>query len=157
LSARIHFGDDGTITVLSGKVDGGQGARTQIALAVAEELRVPIDLVRVGLGDTATCPNDGTTAGSGTTPRTIPAVRQAAAAIRELFVEHAATKWNVEPADIKVGEGKITGAEPERSLSFAEVAKDEALAESLAKEPSRDVRLTPPADWHMLGRDQPAW
>ena len=29
LSARIHIGDDGTITVLSGKVDAGQGARTR--------------------------------------------------------------------------------------------------------------------------------
>jgi isoquinoline 1-oxidoreductase subunit beta len=156
LSARIHFADDGTITVLSGKVDGGQGARTQIAQAAAEELRVPLSVVRVELGDTATCPNDGTTAGSGTTPRTIPAVRQASAAVRELFVAHAAQQWNVEPGAVDVGDGKITDAASKRSLSYAEIAKDEALAESLAKEPPRDVRLTPPDDWQTLGHDQPA-
>ena len=30
LSARFHFADDGTITVFSGKVEGGQGARDAI-------------------------------------------------------------------------------------------------------------------------------
>src|SRR4051794_24176896 len=33
LSARFHFADDGTITVLSGKVDAGQGARCELAQA----------------------------------------------------------------------------------------------------------------------------
>jgi isoquinoline 1-oxidoreductase len=156
LSERIHFADDGTITILSGKVEGGQGARTQIAQAAAEELRVPISMVRVTLGDTAICPNDGTTAGSGTTPRTIPAVRQAAAAVRELFVAHAAQKWNVEPGAVEIRDGKFTEAASDRSLSYAHIAKDETFAESLAKEPSRDVRLTPPDDWQTLGHDQPA-
>ena len=50
LSARIHFGDDGTITVLSGKVDGGQGARGQLAQAAAEELRVPLEQDSRGAG-----------------------------------------------------------------------------------------------------------
>ena len=60
LSARIHFGDDGTITVLSGKVDGGQGARGELAQAAAEELRVPLSQIRMVLGDTGLVPNDGT-------------------------------------------------------------------------------------------------
>src|SRR4051812_45760697 len=38
LDARLHIAKDGTITVLSGKVEGGQGARTEIAQAAAEEL-----------------------------------------------------------------------------------------------------------------------
>ncbi|MEP7363574.1 MAG: molybdopterin cofactor-binding domain-containing protein [Acidobacteriota bacterium] len=77
-SARIQKGADGTITVYSGKVEFGQGARTEIAMAVAEELDVPLEKVRVVLGDTALCPNDGITAGSRTTPSTIPEVRKAA-------------------------------------------------------------------------------
>jgi isoquinoline 1-oxidoreductase len=40
LSARIHLGEDGTITVLSGKVDCGQGARGELAQVAAEELGV---------------------------------------------------------------------------------------------------------------------
>ncbi len=78
-TGRISIDADGRITVYSGKVEFGQGARTEIAMAVAEEMNVPLDRVRVVLGDTELCPNDGITAGSRTTPSTIPAVRKAAA------------------------------------------------------------------------------
>jgi isoquinoline 1-oxidoreductase len=84
-AARIHVGDDGIVTVFSGKVEEGQGPRTELAMAAAEELGVPLDRVRVQLADTDRTPSDGTTAGSRTTPGTVPAVRQAAAAARGLL------------------------------------------------------------------------
>ncbi|MEZ5354820.1 MAG: molybdopterin cofactor-binding domain-containing protein [Bryobacteraceae bacterium] len=80
--ARIHVGDNGIVTVLTGKVEVGQGARTEVAMAVAEEMGVALDNVRVVMADTSLAPNDGITAGSRTTPSTIPAVRKAAAAAR---------------------------------------------------------------------------
>src|SRR6185436_21079645 len=43
LESRLHLGDDGTVTILTGKVEIGQGARTEFAMAVAEEMRVPLD------------------------------------------------------------------------------------------------------------------
>ena len=89
LNARLHIGKDGTITVLSGKVEGGQGARTEIAQAAAEELGVPLDQVQVILADTDITPDDGGTFGSQTTPRTIPAIREACAAARKLFDDFA--------------------------------------------------------------------
>lgn len=82
VEARIHLGDDGIFTVFSGKVEEGQGPRTELAMAAAEELGVPLERVRVVLGDTARTPDDGITAGSRTTPATVPAVRRAAAAAR---------------------------------------------------------------------------
>ena len=45
LDARLHIGQDGTITVMSGKVEGGQGSRAEISQAAAEELRVPLDRI----------------------------------------------------------------------------------------------------------------
>ncbi len=80
--ARLSVAPDGTVTVYSGKVDMGQGAATELAMAVAEELRIPLSKVRAVLGDTDLCPNDGITAGSRTTPSTIPEARNAAAAQR---------------------------------------------------------------------------
>lgn len=82
VEARIHPGDDGLFTVFSGKVEEGQDPRTELAMAAAEELGVPLGRVRVVLGDTARRPDDGITAGSRTTPATVPAVRRAAAAAR---------------------------------------------------------------------------
>src|SRR5262245_15059519 len=47
VSARIHIGADGKITVLTGKVEMGQGARAELSQAAAEELRVPPGEVQV--------------------------------------------------------------------------------------------------------------
>src|SRR5215831_15720986 len=85
LGTRLHLGEDGAITILTGKIEEGQGPRTELALAAAEELRVPVERVRVMMADTDVTPNDGTTAGSGTTPRAVPMVRRAAAAARQLL------------------------------------------------------------------------
>jgi len=82
VSARVHIAKDGAITVMTGKVEGGQGARTEITQAAAEELKVPAAAITLIMADTSLCPDDGITAGSRTTPSTIPAVRQGCAAAR---------------------------------------------------------------------------
>lgn len=156
LSARIHFAEDGTITLLSGKVDAGQGARGELAQAAAEELRVPLNDVRVLLADTDQVPNDGSSAGSRTTPGTIPAVRQAAAAIRELLVAHAAAVWSVAPNEVQCSAGKLTHAGSNRILSYAAAANDKALTEKLSQQTPADGSLTPPAQWTVLGTPNPA-
>ena len=71
LETRLHIGEDGVITILSGKVEEGQGPRTELTMAAAEELGVPVDRVRLVLADTDVVPNDGITAGSRTTPGTV--------------------------------------------------------------------------------------
>ncbi len=73
LTDRFHVSGDGRVTVFTGKVEVGQGSRTQISQAVAEEFRLPVDRIDVVMADTLLCPNDGGTAGSRTTPATIRA------------------------------------------------------------------------------------
>src|SRR5438874_388471 len=97
VAARIHIGKDGIITVLAGKVEMGQGARAELTQAAAEELRVPASNVTLVMADTALAPDDGITAGSGSSPRTVPAVRQAAAAARQILINFASKQWGVEP------------------------------------------------------------
>lgn len=63
----------------TGKIDMGQGLRTLLAQAAAEELGVTVDAIRVVMGDTARVPDDGGTWASLTTPQTVPAVREAVA------------------------------------------------------------------------------
>ncbi|HBY60455.1 MAG TPA: isoquinoline 1-oxidoreductase [Solibacterales bacterium] len=81
---RLHFGDDGAVTLLTSKVEMGQGPRTLLTQAVAEEMRIAPSRVKVLMGDTAQVPDDGGTWASLTTPQTVPAVRKAAAAARKL-------------------------------------------------------------------------
>jgi isoquinoline 1-oxidoreductase subunit beta len=156
VAARIHIGDDGTLTVLCGKVDGGQGARCEVAMAAAEELRMPLERMQVVLSDTGLTPNDGMTAGSSTTPRTIPSVRQGAAALRQALIDYAAKEWGVDPTTVEAVDGKIMEPSSQRSFTYSELAKKEDLAKQLAAPPGGDVKLTAVPQWKVLGTARPA-
>jgi isoquinoline 1-oxidoreductase len=133
VNARLHIGEDGVITVMTGKVECGQGTRAQIAQAAAEELRVPVEQVRLIMADTALCPDDGMTAGSRTTPSTLPAVRKACAAARAIFEEFA----NKRPDG--------------RPITYADLAKAERSAEMLSRPVPPDVSVTAVGEWKVLG------
>jgi CO/xanthine dehydrogenase Mo-binding subunit len=148
---RLHIGVDGTVTVLTGKVEVGQGARTQVCQAVAEELRLQPASVRVVMGDTELCPNDGGTSGSGTTPRTVPSIRAAAAVARQVLVELAAKKLQADASALVVQDGRISDPKSNRSLSYAELAKDENLESKLDRVAGRDVSIAPADRWQVLG------
>ncbi|MGI8671855.1 MAG: molybdopterin cofactor-binding domain-containing protein [Luteitalea sp.] len=82
LPLRVQLADDGTCRAFTGKMEMGQGARTLLTQAFAEELGVPVERVQLVMGDTMLCPDDGGTWASMTTPQTVPVIRQAAAAVR---------------------------------------------------------------------------
>jgi isoquinoline 1-oxidoreductase len=152
IAARVHLGTDGTITVLTGKVEAGQGARAELSEAAAEELRIPVDRLRLVMADTSLVPDDGITAGSGSTPRTVPSVRQGAAAARELLVDFAAKRWGVDRGTIEVRDGKATHPTIKQPLSYGDLASDEEAAKGLQETIPADVRLTPVKDWQVLGK-----
>ena len=77
----------------------GQGSRAELTQAAAEELRLDPGRIRLIMADTGLVPDDGTTAGSGSTPRTIPSVRTGRPRPAELLVDLAAKRWKVEPDD----------------------------------------------------------
>jgi len=87
---------------LHGKVEIGQNARTSLTAAVAEELARSRGLGPVHHGDTALTPFDGGTAGSQTTPNMWPQMRRAAATAREMLMDLAARKWNVDRASVSI-------------------------------------------------------
>ncbi|HEX6933022.1 MAG TPA: molybdopterin cofactor-binding domain-containing protein [Streptosporangiaceae bacterium] len=67
-SAWLHVADDGMVTAFTGKVDVGQDNRTALRMLVAEEMGVPLDAVRLAMGDTDLCPFDMGTFGSRSMP-----------------------------------------------------------------------------------------
>ncbi len=149
--ARIHIGRDGVITVLTGKVEVGQGSRAEITQAAAEELRVAADQIQLTMADTALVPNDGITAGSGSTPRTVPSVRGAAASARMALLDLAAARWNVEASSLEIRDAKITDAATKRTLTFAELAQGDALQKAFEQAAPNNGSVTPVKDWKVLG------
>lgn len=155
LGARIHLGKDGTIRVLTGKVEGGQGARAELTLAAAEELRVQPGAIQLVMADTALVPDDGITAGSRSTPSTVPAIRQAAATAREYLIDFAAKTWGTEPKAIEVRDGKAVESTSGRSLGYSDLAGSAEASKSFAETTSTDPKLTATKDWKTLGTALP--
>jgi isoquinoline 1-oxidoreductase len=153
VAARLFLNEDGTITALSGKVEEGQGPRAELTQAAAEELRVPVERVRLVMADTDLVPDDGVTAGSRTTPSNVPEMRRAAATARELLTALAAREWRVEAATLAVQGGVITGPAG-RTMTYADLAKARDTAAAFGQPIRPDVALTPMSGWKALG--QPA-
>ncbi len=84
-TAWLHVDADGLVTAFTGKVDVGQDNRTALRLLVAEELGVPLDQVRLAMGDTDLCPYDMGTFGSRSMPDAGDALRKTAAYARTVL------------------------------------------------------------------------
>ncbi|MHC4913780.1 MAG: molybdopterin cofactor-binding domain-containing protein, partial [Planctomycetota bacterium] len=151
VAARLHLNEDGIITVMTGKVEEGQGSRAQLTQAAAEELRVTIDKIRLVMADTDLVPDDGITAGSRTTPSTVPAVRRGAATARELLRRLAAEQWKVDHSTLDVHNGTITHRKTKQTISYADLAKSGSVAEAFKQNISSDISLLPVSQWKVLG------
>jgi isoquinoline 1-oxidoreductase len=140
---------------MSGKVEGGQGARAELTQAAAEELRIPASQIQMVLADTGLTPDDGMTAGSATTPRTVPAVRQGAAVARNLLIEFACSQWKTEPASVAMHDGKVVDASGKRSIGYADLAKSAQAATLFQEAIPHDVELTAVKEWKVMGTSIP--
>ena len=132
ISSRFLFEDSGEITGFTGKVELGQGSRTLLSQAIAEEFFVAVARVKLVMGDTARVPDDGGTWASLTSPHTVPTVRAAAAFARALFLAVAARAWNRNPADVRLTDGVLHGAAGQR-MTLYEAAKIAKAAASTLK------------------------
>ena len=151
VAARLQIHPDGTITVMTGKVEEGQGARTQITQAAAEELHVGAAKITLVMADTARVPDDGMTAGSRTTSSTVPSVRRGAAAARQLLTDLAARRFNVDAGALQVQDGTITHQPTGRTVRYADLAKSPETAEAFRQDLPSEVTVTPTSQWDVLG------
>ena len=102
---------DGRVTVVTAMQDIGTGTRTAMAQIAAEELGLPLDRVRVELGDSARGPYASISAGSSTTPSMGPAVRAAAADAKRQILEIAAQRFDLEERVLSLRDGKVVSAD----------------------------------------------
>jgi nicotinate dehydrogenase subunit B len=151
IGAWLHIGEDGAVTVYTGKAELGQNARTSLTQVVAEELRAPLASIRVVMADTDLTSFDMGTFGSMTTPMMVPQLRRAAAAARELLLGLAAEQWQVDRASLVVKDGKVLHPPTKRALAFGPLAKGRRLMETIPA----DIALTPADRWKVAGKSIP--
>jgi CO/xanthine dehydrogenase Mo-binding subunit len=109
--AGVRVGSDGYATVLTAMQDIGTGTRTAMAQIAAEELGLPLDRVRVSLGDSARGTYASISAGSSTTPSMGPAVRAAAADAARQILEIAAQRYHLEERVLSLKDGRVVSAD----------------------------------------------
>ena len=105
--AWVRVGSDASVTVVTAMQDIGTGSRTAMAQIAAEELGVPLEQVRVELGDSARGPFASVSAGSSTIPSMGPAVRSAAGDAARQILELAAQRWQKEQRTLSLKAGQI--------------------------------------------------
>ncbi len=98
---------DGTFTVLSPTIDQGSGTHTILRQLVAEQMKVPIEEVRVLIGDTDTTPRDSGVRASRVTYVAGNAVMQACGKLREQLLRHAARRLECGADEIEFDGGKF--------------------------------------------------
>ncbi len=148
IDAWLHIGENGEITVFTGKVEVGQNIRTSLSQAVAEELRVPLPCVRMVMGDTQLVPFDMGTFGSRTTPVMNLLLRRVSAAARDTLIALAAKQWNTNPGNLTASDGKISDPKLNRSATYSELVKGQQITQLL---PDEDP-LIPPSQWKIAGQ-----
>ncbi|MCG6926886.1 MAG: molybdopterin-dependent oxidoreductase [Acidobacteria bacterium] len=147
-NAYLRIGDDGKVTVFSGKIEMGQGVTTSLAQMAAEELAVAFDSIEMILGDTDLCPWDMGTFGSLTTRMFGPVLRAAAAEARGVLLELASEKLGAPKDQLLVSNGVVSvkGAS-ERQVSYGALARGQAIARTLGEE----AVLTAVGDFEVMG------
>ena len=147
LDGWLRINANGTVTMLTGKVELGQGILTALTQIVSDELDVDIKRLQIISGDTALTPNEGVTAGSLSVQDSGTALRFACAEARGLLLAAAAAKLGVAASDLQVADGAISARQGSTArTTYWEVTGDASLQrEATAKtapKPSSQYRLT---------------
>ncbi len=145
-SADIRFERDGGVTVGVGLGAMGQGLWTMVATLTADALALPIERVRVVMGDTDTAPHGLGSWASRSVTVAGGAIQEAAIGLREKGTKIAAHLLEASPDDIELADGAFSvRGSPGHSVTWEQVATA-ALVRTLDLpediEPGLDARIT---------------
>jgi 4-hydroxybenzoyl-CoA reductase subunit alpha len=128
-TVKIKVDFDGSVVVLSGAADIGQGSSTILVQSVAEVLGLDISRIRIVTGDSDLVPKDNGSYSSRVTFMVGNAAIDAAQNLKRVLVAAAARKLEARPEDIEcLGELYRAGAQ-DKGATFDEVVA-EALKDS---------------------------
>jgi CO/xanthine dehydrogenase Mo-binding subunit len=148
LDSWLRIGADGTVTVLTGKVELGQGIKTALARIAAEELDVAPARVRVRTADTADGPNELYTVGSNSLEESGTALRIAAAEARKHLLEVAAEELGIPMVALSVDDGRVSAPGHSRTTTYFELFGGKRFELKLPG----TAKPKDPASYKVLGR-----
>jgi carbon-monoxide dehydrogenase large subunit len=118
----IRFEADGTVTIITGTLDYGQGHAAPFAQVLTEKLGVPYDRIRLLQGDSDELLAGGGTGGSKSIMHSGTAIVEASAKVIEQGKQIASHILEASAADIEFTHGRFVIAGTDRSIAIMEMA-----------------------------------
>ncbi len=147
-NAFIKIADNGYVTIFSPNPEIGQGVKTSMPMIIAEELDVPWKHVTVAQGILDTNNFTRQVAGGSQSIRFgWDALRQTGATAKQMLVNAAAAKWEVDASTCSASNGVIKNANGDK-LGYGDVVNEAA-----ALEVPENVTLKSIKDFKIIGHD----
>src|SRR6267378_3698621 len=154
-NAFLAIGEDDVVTAIIAQTEGGQGNSTGMTQVIAAELGAAWPRMRYQFTTERRADYinpmlyEGLvlTAGSSSIPGFYGAMRQAAAATREMLVAAAARRLGARPDEFSVAESKVTHSPSARHFTFGQLAADAAKEQVPAK-----PQLRARNELHLIGQ-----
>src|SRR5665647_3505131 len=119
----IRFNADGTVTIVTGTLDYGQGHASAFAQVLTEKLGIPFDRIRLVQGDSDQLVTGGGTGGSRSITMSGTAIAQASTKVIDIGKQIAAHVLEASAGDIEFKSGRFTIAGTDRSIDIMALAE----------------------------------
>jgi carbon-monoxide dehydrogenase large subunit len=119
----IRFNADGTVTIVTGTLDYGQGHASAFAQVLVEKLGVPFDRIRLVQGDSDRLVTGGGTGGARSAMLSGTAIAEASVKVIEAGKQIAAHVLEASAGDIEFKSGRFVIAGTDRSIGIMELAE----------------------------------
>jgi carbon-monoxide dehydrogenase large subunit len=119
----IRFEADGTVTIVTGTLDYGQGHAAPFAQVLSEKLGIPFERIRLAQGDSDELIAGGGSGGSKSIMHSGTAVVEAAGKVIEQGKQIASHLLEAAAADLEFSHGRFVIAGTDRSIGIMELAE----------------------------------
>jgi carbon-monoxide dehydrogenase large subunit len=120
---KMVFEDDGSVKLITGTLDYGQGHATPFAQVMADQLGVPFESVKLVQGDSDIVHTGNGTGGSRSITASGMAIVEASKLVIEKGKKAAAHLMEAAEADIEFAKGRFTIAGTDRSIDIMELSR----------------------------------
>lgn len=148
----VTIAADGAVTIVAHRSEMGQGSRTVLPVALADELGADWTRVKVVQAEGDWKYGSQNTDGSTSIRQFLEPMRRIGGAVRQVLEQAAAAEWGVAAAEVRGGGHHVTHTPSGRTLGYGTLIE---RARRLPMPALRDVVLRPAGDLEHLGKSFP--
>ena len=151
LNAWISIDTTGKVTIMNHRAEMGQGAFQTVPQMIAEELEVELDQVKIvfGIGNEKKYGSQ-ITGGSSTVRSAYKHLLRMGASAREMLIQAAAKKWNVDTASCYAEKGHVIHKPSNKKFHYGELVEEASKLEM-----PKTVALKKVEDYKILRKPVP--